>query len=287
MAVTVTEKPDSELGSDGEAKQKQKRYIIHGTADGATARSELAAAAPTTYDGQARQSWDVEPVFVDAANPAGSWWGGTVTYDRARAGSLDLASGEIVIRSRVGGGREHLVVPIAQRGAYAPTGETAPTAHGIGDDGRGNVAGVEIEAFAWEFEVTKAFASPGDAPTDATFAAMAPGMNDAEFSVTDSKTGRTITLAAGECLFRGGHCGPLRQDGCFEVTYSFAARPNRSNFAVGNTEITVTGDKKGHDYLWCRYAQTEDATAKRLYAKAIAAYVDQVYPEKDFSNLGI
>ncbi|MFO0449982.1 MAG: ParB N-terminal domain-containing protein [Pseudomonadota bacterium] len=40
-------------------------------------------------------------------------------------------------------------------------------------------------------------------------------------------------------------------------------------------------------YLWVRFIDDEDATAKALIKRPIAAYVEQVYPYGNFANLGI
>ncbi len=50
----------------------------------------------------------------------------------------------------------------------------------------------------------------------------------------------------------------------------------------------MTGiNKRGWDYLWVRYADVEDPTAKMLVQRPMAVYVEQVYPYRDFSGLGI
>lgn len=286
MAVTVTERPDSGSGADGDRKRDEKRYQIRGTADGVAAKSALADEAPTTYNSLVRKSWDVDPVFIDSERPAACLWEGTVEYGKAETGRIEPDIGEMLIRSRSGGGTEHVILPIARRGSYAPPEEDAPKAHGIGDQGEGTLDGVDVETPRYEFTVTKVFTSPAAAPSETTLYALAGTMNDAEFSVTDSRTDRTITCAAGECLFRGHEAGAARGDGGLEITYNFAVSPNRANFEIPGTGITVDA-KKGWDYLWCRYEQAEDDDAKRLYKKAIAAYVDQVYRETDFSDLEI
>ena len=67
----------------------------------------------------------------------------------------------------------------------------------------------------------------------------------------------------------------------WEITYKFTASPNASSFSVG--PITVPF-KRGHDYLWVRYREVEDATAGHLARRPIAAYVEQVY---EFGNMGL
>lgn len=45
--------------------------------------------------------------------------------------------------------------------------------------------------------------------------------------------------------------------------------------------------KEGWHYLWVRYEDDEDATARTLIKKPRAVYVEQVYYYGDFSLLGI
>jgi len=157
----------------------------------------LAAEVPATYGGHVRKTWGVDPVFIDSQNPAVCLWEGAVQYGPAETERPEPELGETLLRSRSGGGTEHIVVPIARRGSYAPAGEQAPEAHGIGDDGEGHIEGVDIEAPRYEFTVTKVFTSPAGAPSEDTLRALADTVNDAEFSVTDSRTSRTIRCAAG------------------------------------------------------------------------------------------
>ena len=90
-------------------------------------------------------------------------------------------------------------------------------------------------------------------------------------------------LAAGECLFLGAS-GSKRGEDDWEITYRFAASPNRSSISVG--PITVAS-KKGWEYLWVRYADEEDAGSNTLVKKPIAAYVERVYEEGNFAALGV
>jgi len=286
MTITVTERPDSGSGSDGEQRRDEKRYQVRGTADGVAARNALRDNSPDTYGGHPRKGWDVDPVYVDTQNPARCLWEGVVQYGPAETERIEPEIGETLIRSRSGGGAEHMVVAISHRGAYTPGVEAAPENHGIGDDGEGNVEGVDVEAPRYEFTVTKIFTNPASAPSEDTLRALAGTVNNAAFSVTDSRTGRTITCAAGECLFKSHEAGAARSDGGLQIVYNFAVQANRTNFEIPGSGITVD-EKKGWDYLWCRYEQAEDGAAKRLYAKAVAAYVDQVYRETSFSALGI
>ena len=62
------------------------------------------------------------------------------------------------------------------------------------------------------------------------------------------------------------------------------ASPNRTGITVGD----ITGiAKKGWEYLWVRYEDAEDSTAKTLVKRPVAAYVEKVYESGDFAALGI
>ncbi|MBI1372485.1 MAG: hypothetical protein GC159_06960 [Phycisphaera sp.] len=91
-------------------------------------------------------------------------------------------------------------------------------------------------------------------------------------------------LAAGECLFLGA-AGSQRGVGeDWEITFRFAGSPNKTGLTVGD----IAGiSKKGWEYLWVRYQDTEDNNAKMLIKKPIAAYVEKVYDEGNFASLGI
>jgi len=45
--------------------------------------------------------------------------------------------------------------------------------------------------------------------------------------------------------------------------------------------------KRGHDYLWVRYEEQIDRTRNLVVRRPVSAYVEQVYPEGDFSQLAL
>jgi len=281
MPITVEEKAVSRPRWAGDQKSVDLLYVIRGTDDDAAALAALEAEAPATYGGLTRLTYGVEPVGPDL-------WDGTARYGPAGQSALDdLDIGDVVFSVRSGGGSEHIVVPIARLGAYAPEGETPPKADLIGDDGQGHAEGVDIHGWQYEFTVTKIFASGLAAPAEPVLAALANCVNTDTFAVTDCRTGRSISAAAGECLFLGHEAGTARADGAFELNCNFAIRPNRAEFTIPGTTMTIACGKPGWHYLWCRPEPAEDTDAKRLYARAAAAFVDQVYHLGDFSQLGI
>ncbi len=97
-------------------------------------------------------------------------------------------------------------------------------------------------------------------------------------------------LAAGECLFLGasgtlhGTETDTETTGDWEITYRFAASPNKTGITIGSISGIA---KKGWEYLWVRYADVEDMDAMAMVKRPVAAYVEQVYEDADFGLLDI
>jgi len=105
--------------------------------------------------------------------------------------------------------------------------------------------------------------------------------NSAAWSI--NVDGVVMNFAAGECLFLGAS-GSKRGADDWEISFRFAASPNATNLTVGD----ILGiNKKGWEYLWVRYADSEDEAAKVLVKKPVAAYVEKVYEEGNFGGLGM
>ena len=78
-------------------------------------------------------------------------------------------------------------------------------------------------------------------------------------------------------------CGTGSDDD-WEITYRFAASPNKTGLTVGD----IGGiSKKGWEYMWVRYADDVDDTAMALIKKPVAVYIEKVYDDAAFSGLGI
>lgn len=89
--------------------------------------------------------------------------------------------------------------------------------------------------------------------------------------------------AAGEVLFLGAS-GSKRGGGNWDVSFTFAMEKNKTGLTIGD----ITGiDKKGHQYLWVRFAAKKDATNYAMVRQPIAVYVEDVYEESDFDDLNI
>ena len=93
-------------------------------------------------------------------------------------------------------------------------------------------------------------------------------------------------FSAGEVLFLGasGTKRGKKNDSPWEITFRFAVSPNQSSLQVGKLKVS---NKRGCDYLWVRYADKVAENKKNVIKEPVAAYVEQVYPEGDFGNLGL
>lgn len=93
-------------------------------------------------------------------------------------------------------------------------------------------------------------------------------------------------FSAGEVLFMGCSGSQEWDDqkgkGPWSLSYRFVASKN----VTGQTIGSITGiSKGGHDYLWVKYQDGVSGSSMLKYPKAV--YVSKVYPDADFSLLGI
>ncbi|OQB80129.1 MAG: hypothetical protein BWX88_04658 [Planctomycetes bacterium ADurb.Bin126] len=256
-------------------------YVLRGTSSDSLAWAALLSSTATTYNGLVRERRPgIKPIWVDTIAGTGDW---ECTVRYCQPDKVQSEVGTVRIQWSTKGGNQHVTQSISTVARYAPTGK-APTDHkgAIGYNGE-NVEGVDLPAPVFNFQVTKRFASDG-LPSLGTIHSLTAKVNDAEFSVTDTVTGQTITLAAGECLFEGAESGQVGEDGSMDYVYSFSASPNKANFTVG--DVTVAA-KKGWEYLWVEYADAEDATAKRICKRPVGAHVEKVFETGDFAPLGL
>lgn len=268
MPVEVVERFESRQGTTGNNPSVELHYHVRGTNDDVEARAALAALAPTLYD-----PWGTSMIYLPrdtiTLQPAGDeLWEGIVRY-----GMLPPTNGS-TFAFDTGGGTQHITQSRQTVGAYAPAGKTAPDFRGAIGVTPDSVEGVDITVPVYHFSETHYL--PNSTVTLAykgTLCGLTGKVNSAWFK----------GLAAGECLFLGA-AGAKRGSGDWEITYRFAASPNVTNLTVGD----ITGiNKGGWQYLWVRYEDSVDDTAKALVKKPLAAYVERVYEYGDFSLLGI
>ena len=262
MPVTVEEKFGRVLSDES----AELTYVVRGTDSDVTARSELLNIAPLTHNNLKRDNAEVEEL-------APSMWLGVVRY--AKSESTPPQVGESSFSFETRGGTQHITQSLATVASYAsseiPAAPNFRGAIGVTADG---VEGVDITVPVYTFSETHHFDdSSVTTAYKSTLFSLTGRVNDAPFK----------GLAAGEALFLGA-AGSKRGDDPWEISFAFAGSPNVTGLSVG----TIAGiAKKGWEYLWVRYQEAEDTTAKMLIRKPVAAYVERVYPEGNFSSLGI
>ena len=144
-------------------------------------------------------------------------------------------------------------------------------------DNEGNVNGVDVTMPVLNFTETHVM--------NASRVTTSYKKNVAAITGTVNRSGFR-GFSAGEVLFLGasGTKRGKKNDSPWEITFRFAVSPNQSGLQVGKLKVS---QKKGWDYLWVRYADKVADNKKNVIKEPVAAYVEQVYPDGDFGNLGL
>ena len=264
MSATIAEKLGSGELQAGDSGHHEKLYVIRGETDETAAMVLLADTAPTIIGGLARQTCRVSPV-----EGAGDIWIGEAQYvDPEEA---EPSEGTSVFSFNTSGGSQHITQSISPSHKKAPAGKTAPDFKGaINATEKGSVEGVDIISPVYRWSVMHVVAN----------SKVTAAYTGRLFALT-GKTNSTAfdNFAAGEVLFEGAS-GSKRGNGDWEITYSFAAQPNREDQTIGD----ITGvDKKGWEYLWVLYSDVDDGGMLSKQPRAV--YVEKVYEEDDFAEL--
>ena len=271
MPVTCNEKylsrPTKESGSTGAGEELlsvELLYVVKGTDNELLAIQSVRSNAPTTHEGLERGEISIEPIGP-------TQWEATVQYSPPGA---ELEEGESSYSFNTGGETQHITHSKSTVGSYAPADETAPDYDGAIGATKDNVEGVDITVPVYRFSETHI---KGDSDVTNAYKGKL-------FSLTGkTNSGAFKGFAAGEVLFLGAS-GSRRTKGDWEISFEFAASPNKTGLSVGSiTDIA----KKGWEYLWIRYEDEVDATANALVKRPVAVYVEQVYDEGDFGDLAI
>jgi hypothetical protein len=248
---------ESHITDDGKGDSLELAFAVTGSYDEVAVRAAVAAKAPTTYLGLIRKEITCRP--TGAGN-----WEASVRYQS------DIRDSQYTFDTT--GGTQHVTQSRATLGKYAPAGKTAPDCKGAIGVTPDSVDGADIVVPTYSFSETHFVAT----------AAVTPAYKAILFYLTGKVNNAAWKgFQPGEVLFLGAS-GSNRGDGYWEITFRFSASPNMTNLQVGN--ITIA-DKPGWAYVWFRYQDTADAN--QLIKRPVAAYVERVYDEGDFTQIGI
>lgn len=203
-------------------------------------------------------------------------WEARVIYQSSRGGGF-LTPGESSFNFEIGGGTQHITQSKETIARHAPVDETPPDFKGAIGVTADSVEGVDIVAPVFNFSETHLF--PATQVTESykgTIFRLVGKTNVSQFRA----------YLRGEVLFLGA-AGARRGtnfDDPWEISFRFAASPNVTGLVVGD----ITGiDKRGHEYVWVRYADAEDETSGTIVKKPTSVHVERVYDEGNFSGLQI
>jgi len=261
MAVII-EKYDSRETTVGvENPSVELLYVVDGTEDDAAVRALVEATIPAIYAGLVFQSYHI-------SHQGSGLWEVSVRYGKKEP----KEPGESSFSFDTGGGTTHITQSLQTVNSYAPPGEAPPDFKGAIGVNNDSVEGTDITIPVYNFKETHYI----------PIALVTPAYKATLFYLTGKVNAAPFKgFAPGEVLFMGAS-GSQRGQEDWEITFSFAASPNATGLTIGD----ITGiDKKGWEYLWVRYQDSEDADV--LVKQPAAVYVEQVYPYGDFSLLGI
>ena len=276
MAAKVEEaysEREQTVNAKGEVTEIEIPYFVFGVDDEdaalAAARSK---AASRRVSGMALESLEV----MERVN--GDTWKVKAVYEAEEGETPDNPDAEEETSSfafDTGGGTMHRNQSLK---TVARVPDDAPDFNGaIEVDNEGNVNGVDVTMPVLNFTETHTMSgSRVSTAYKKNVAALTGTVNRSSFR----------GFASGEVLFLGasGTKRSKKASAPWEITFRFAVSPNQSGLSVG--KLTVP-NKRGWDYLWVRYADKVSDNRKNVVKEPVAAYVEQVYPEGDFGNLGL
>jgi hypothetical protein len=280
MALTWIEDGDSRQATivrKGKKAQSSyvKSYKVFGTADDTVLHA--AVNAEVSAYGKYWQYPGVPSMQLMAESYSVSFlgdnaWQVTINYakDGAEDGSQPLKRARSFDTT---GGTQHITQAYGETkfGTNAPDQQKA-----IGVDSNGvNGVDIVVPQLQWQesYDVPNAF------------------VTDAYIRGVSGVTGTTNNAAfrgfeAGEVLFVGCSGSQEWDDdkgrGPWSLSFRFVASKNVTGETIGD----ISGvNKKGHEYVWVRYEESESSNV--LIKKPKAVYVNKVYRESSFSALGI
>ena len=263
------------------------RWRVAGVASEQLVLQAVLAASPTIYAGLERQEHpEIDCIYNDLSTGKGEWVA-TVRYakpDERKPSEI----GSVTISATTQGGTVHITQAkelVEQKTVAGADAVAVDNAINVSKTGPGGtVSGIDIIVPVFNFTVTKVFA--GDAlPNIANIVQLTGTVNNAAFTVKDTKTGMTLLNQANTCLYNGCNFGAARGDGGVEFAYSFSSLPNRTNI-TDIPGITI-GSKRAWDYLWSLYQDRKSSDGKVVLQRPTNVYVMRVYEYASFSGLGI
>lgn len=278
MAVTIYEVVGSPRAVTGVSSRSFEYDLLCVGSDDMGAIIEAVEIAYSKNRTIIGEFWERQPISATPIEDQGDSqsWSVTVRYGAPKA-VQPRAIGDMVFRFSTGGGTTRVSQAKENIGNYALSG-TPPDFEGamnvVGDGPDQRVEGVDIVTPNLEFTITKYFEYESiTTATMASWSLITGTTNDAIF----------FKFPIGTILFLGVD-GQARGTTDWELTFRFAASPNRSSLTVGG----ITGILKGGwHYLWTRFGKVADPASNQLVERVTSVHVDRTYDPADFSVFGL
>lgn len=242
------------------------KFFVDDTTDHDAAYSEASAALPTQLGGLELTRLQVEGTDLE------THWEGQATYGSNRNDDQQDTN-ESTFSFEVGTTTAHITQSLSTVGAWSTTGTATDTKGAIGVQLDNSVAGFDklIPQASW----TEKHFFPLRMMTRTyfdTLSNIAATMNAATFR----------TFERGEVMLINATCEYRRKKQDFECQFKFLPLPNVTGITIGS----LSGiSKLGHDYLWTRYLEELDSTAKNVRPIPHEVFVERVYTFSDYEAL--
>ena len=255
MTIEVSEKWESRDLVVSDAPSADLLFLAKGTDDSSAAATAVLGVAPPLWNLSPLKSLNVGRLSEDA-------WEVKVHYDSGGGPKKD--DDTFTYSFDTTGGHVRIFQSLETVHSYPELGQLfAPEFNGAIGVTDTAVEGCEIDVpvYNWSETWYVPAANVTGAYKAGIFALIAK-TNDAAFR----------GFQRGEVLFRGAR-GSLRKADQLELAFNFSASQNVTNRTIG----TITGiDKRGWEYIWCRYEKRKDDKSKRMVTVPIAVYVERV-----------
>jgi hypothetical protein len=262
------------------------RYLVTDAADEATAVAAINAVVPSTWNGL----WFLN---TEAEEEGDGLWRGSSNYGIPAAGQVVPGQGGVspppppppapAATDALGpewsfdttGGTSHITTSLETRQAEEGSGFGSPpdTKLVIGASKNGEPSGCDIVVPKFEFQKTvlMEFVTPNYLRT---LVDLTGKTNNATF---------LGVFLQGEVLYLGASGSTKSSEGV-TVVHRFSGSPNKTGNGAATNPVERLSPN-GHDYVWCTYEDEESNGAK--VSVPASAFVERVYEEGDFDELGI
>ena len=265
MTIEINERFLSRSQSEGSSRSAELVFLARATAGENEIEVKWAVVdyAPVVYDGMVAQGAHLEQVNATVYEVA-------VQYGERKRPEI----GDVEITFDTTGATQHVTQSKATVGNYTIPGYQPPNFKGAIGVTKKTVEGVDIPARSWKWQERHVLPELA--------------VNDGYRHVLGLLTGTVNNIpfrgkAPGEVLFLGATDTPRDQDKR-EIEFQFAFSPNAFGLQIGDILVPF---KRGWDYLWVRYADTEDDDASMPVKRPLSVHIEQVHDYTNFAQLGI